>query len=105
MGGLEGATSSLPELIRRNLETRVQKCRILGRRLLEKRSIHIEGDADKWETNGINGVGKKVEVKDVTDAVREIVGDDGDGDWIDEEEGGVGKTIGKLSLKRYVSPF
>jgi len=53
----------------------------------EEVHTHVEGDTDKWDTNGVNGVGKEVEVKDVSDAVQEIVGDDGvDGDWIDEDE-------------------
>jgi len=52
----------------------------------EEVHTHVEGDADKWEVNGVNGVGKEVEVKDVTDAVQEIAGEDDDGDWIDEDE-------------------
>jgi len=52
----------------------------------EEVHTHVEGDADKWDVNGVNGVGKEVEVKDVTDAVHEIAGDDDDGDWIDEDE-------------------
>jgi len=52
----------------------------------EEIHTHTEGDADKWDVNGVNGVGKEVEVKDVTDAVQEIAGDDDDGDWIDEDE-------------------
>jgi len=52
----------------------------------EEIHTHVEGDADKWDVNGVNGVGKEVEVKDVTDAVQEIVGEDDDGDWIDEDE-------------------
>lgn len=52
----------------------------------EEVHTHVEGDTDKWEVNGVNGVGKEVEVKDVTDAVQEIAGDDDDGDWIDEDE-------------------
>ena len=52
----------------------------------EEVHTHVDGDADKWDVNGVNGVGKEVEVKDVTDAVQEIAGDDDDGDWIDEDE-------------------
>lgn len=53
----------------------------------EEVHTHVEGDMDKWDANGVNGVGKEVEVKDVPDAVQEITGDDDDdGDWIDEDE-------------------
>ncbi|KAF9651239.1 hypothetical protein BDM02DRAFT_3127165 [Thelephora ganbajun] len=52
----------------------------------EEVHTHVEGDTDKWDVNGMNGVGKEVEVKDVTDAVEEITGDVDDGDWIDEDE-------------------
>jgi hypothetical protein len=53
----------------------------------EEVHIHVEGDTDKWDGNGINGVGKEVEVKDVVDAVQEITGDvDDDADWIDQDE-------------------
>jgi len=53
----------------------------------EEIHTHAEGDTDKWDANVVNGVGKEVEVKDVTDAVQEIAGDvDDDGDWIDEDE-------------------
>ena len=53
----------------------------------EEVHTHVDGDADKWEVNGVNGVGKEVEVKDVPDAVQEIVGADGvDDDWVDEDE-------------------
>lgn len=53
----------------------------------EEVHTHVEGDADKWDVNGVNGVGKEVEVKDVVDAVQEIAGDvDDDADWIDQDE-------------------
>ena len=53
----------------------------------EEVHTHVGGDADKWEANGVNGVGKEVEVKDVVDAVQEIAGDiDDDADWIDQDE-------------------
>jgi len=53
----------------------------------EEVHTHVEGDADKWDGNGVNGVGKEVEVKDVADAVQEIAGDvDDDADWIDQDE-------------------
>jgi len=52
----------------------------------EEVHTHVEGDGEKWDVNGVNGVGKEVEVKDVTDAVQEIAGDDDDDDWIDEDE-------------------
>ena len=53
----------------------------------EEVHTHVEGDAEKWDSNGVNGVGKEVEVKDVADAVQEIAGDvDDDADWIDQDE-------------------
>ena len=53
----------------------------------EEVHTHVEGDTDKWDGNGVNGVGKEVEVKDVADAVQEIAGDvDNDADWIDQDE-------------------
>lgn len=52
----------------------------------EEVHTHVDGDAEKWDMNGVNGVGKEVEVKDVPDAVQEIAGDDDDGDWVDEDE-------------------
>ena len=53
----------------------------------EEVHTHVEGDTDKWDGNGVNGVGKEVEVKDVADAVQEIAGDvDDDADWIDQDE-------------------
>ena len=53
----------------------------------EEVHTHVEGDLDKWDGNGVNGVGKEVEVKDVVDAVQEIAGDvDDDADWIDQDE-------------------
>lgn len=53
----------------------------------EEVHTHVEGDPDKWDGNGVNGVGKEVEVKDVVDAVQEIAGDvDDDADWIDQDE-------------------
>jgi len=45
--------------------------------------MHVEGDVDKWDANGANGVEEEVRENDVTWAVQEFVGDDGGhGDWI-----------------------